>query len=218
MNTTKHTTLFAMLFVNLFILQTHAQLLTATKGLEKINTNLQSAKKNKDEYDKNLEQVNNNVAEVKKAKDSTLAQKKMVYSELVKNSDALKKVLLQERTIAGNIAKENDKIILETKQIEQLQSMISQIKKNQVERAQIIADYQSQLATYELHKKSWKEREEQLRLQETSTIQALRGIASEEATWASKKKKYEGELKHWTAEAAKQQKIRDTYRGLAEGR
>ena len=107
MNTTKHTTLFVILFANLFTWQAHGQLLTATKGLEKINTNLEKAKKNKDEYNKNLELVINNVAEVKKAKDSTLAQKKMVYGEIVKNSDALKKVLLQERTISGYITKEN---------------------------------------------------------------------------------------------------------------
>ncbi len=207
-----------ILLAGFFVLQTQAQVLTATNGLEKIRNNLENAKKNKNEYDKNLELVKINVAEVQKAKEATLSQKKMVTGEIAKNSDSLKKVLLQERDISTYITKENAKIVLETKQIEQLQAMITQIKKNQEQRSLIISDYQTQLSSVGNTKKAWKEREEKLRAQESQTTQALRGIASEETSWIGKKKKYEGEVRRWTAESDKQQKIHDTYQGLAEGK
>lgn len=207
-----------ILLAGFFVLQTQAQVLTATNGLEKIKNNLENAKKNKNEYDKNLELVKTNVAEVQKAKEATLSQKKMVTGEIAKNSDSLKKVLLQERDISTYITKENAKIALETKQIEQLQAMITQIKKNQEQRSLIISDYQTQLSSVGNTKKAWKEREEKLRAQESQTTQALRGIASEETSWIGKKKKYEGEVRRWTAESDKQQKIHDTYQGLAEGK
>lgn len=196
--------------------QIYAEPLTAIKGLEKIKLNLENAKKNKTEYDKNLELVKNNVLEVQKAKEAALAQKKLVSGELVKNNESLKKLTQQERTISAYIAKENDKINLETKQIEQLQAMINQIKKNQEERSLIISDYQNQLATNGDHKKAWKEREEQLKEQETKTLQNLRGISSEEVSWINKKKKYESEVKRWSMESEKQQKIHDVYEGLSE--
>lgn len=208
------TTLFALILP----LTLQAQVLTASKGLEKIKTNLENAKKNKVEYDKNLDLVKTNVHEVQKVKEATLAQKKLVAGEIAKNSTSLKKVLLQERDINIYIAKENDKIALETKQIEQLQSMINQIKKNQEQRSLIIVDYKGQLAAAERSKKEWKSREDQLRTQENQTAQALRTIASEEATWVNKKKKYESEIKRWTSESEKQQKIHDLYQGLAEGK
>lgn len=202
----------------LFALNLEAQPLTATKGIEKIKTNLENAKKNKVEYDKNLELVKANVLEVKKAKDATLNQKKMVYSEIVKNTSALKKMNQQTQLVNNLITKEQEKIAAETKQIEQLQSMINQIKTQQEQRHLIIKDYQQQLSTAEAHKKTWQNREAELRLQETKTIDSLRTLASEEATWTSKKKKYENELKRWSAEAEKQQRIHDTYQALAEGK
>ena len=207
-----------ILLAGFFVFQTQAQVLTATNGLEKIKNNLENAKKNRTEYDKNLELVKSNVAEVQKAKEATLSQKKLVSGEIAKNSDSLKKVLLQERDISTYITKENDKIVSETKQIDQLQAMIIQIKKNQVQRSLIISDYQTQLSSAGNTKKAWKEREEKLRAQEIQTTQALRSIASEEASWIGKKKKYEGEVRRWTAESDKQQKIHDTYQGLAEGK
>ena len=208
-------------FINLliglvFFRIAYAEPLTAEKGLEKIKINLENAKKNKIEYDKNLELVKNNVLEVQKAKETTLSQKKQISSEISKNNDSLKKINQQERTIAAYIAKENDKINLESKQIEQLQAMINQIKKNQEQRSTIIEDYQNQLATNNILKKAWKEREEQLKDQEAKTLQALRSISSEETTWVNKKKKYEGEVKRWSIESEKQQKIHDVYEGLSE--
>lgn len=212
------TILSTLMLTGFFVLPAKAQLLTAPKGLEKIKTNLENAQKNKDEYAKNLELVKTNAAEVQKAKEATQAQKKIIYGEIVKNNDSLKKVLLQERDISIYITKENDKIALETKQIEQLQAMINQIKKNQEQRALIISDYNNQLNAAGNTKKAWKDREAQLRAQEAQTMQSLRGIASEEASWLNKKKKYESEVKRWTAEAEKQKKIHDTYQGLAEGK
>lgn len=214
MNTIK----YVVLLVILFTWPAHGQLLTAATGLEKIRTNMDIAIKNKDSFDQSMLLINNNITEIKKAKDSTSDQKKLIYEEIVKNSNALKKVLKQERAITDLISKENDNLIVEAKQIEQLQSLINQIKANQELRTQIIADYQNQLTTYEAHKKSWKEREEKLRQQETTSIQSLRGIASDEETWINKKKNYKNELDRWTAEASKQQKIHNTFKGLSEGR
>lgn len=207
-----------ILIFSVAAIQLQAEPMTANKGLDKIKTNLENARKNKNEYDKNLELVKSNVSEVQKAKESTLAQKKIVASEIKKNSESLKKIQNQEKDITAYIAKENDKISLETKQVEQLQNMIAQIKKNQEQRQAIIADYQAQLNSASSHKKAWKDREDKLREQENKTTQALRGIASEESTWLGKKRKYESEVKRWAAEADKQQKIHDTYQGLADGR
>ena len=155
---------------------------------------------------------------MQKAKDTTLSQKKSVGSELAKNSEAIKKVTNQERDLSSYMTKENDKIALETKQIEQLQAMIAQIKKNQEQRELIIGDYKSQLNAAGLNKKAWMDREAQLRAQDDQTTKAIRSISSEESNWVGKKKKYEGEAKRWTAESEKQQKIHDTYQGLSEGK
>lgn len=212
------TTLLLTLIASFISLPIQAQVMTATKGLEKIKSNLDNAQKNKAEYDKNLDLVKTNVAEVQKAKEATLAQKKIVTGEIARNNDSLKKLSLQERDISTYITKENDKIALETKQIEQLQAMIAQIKKNQEQRGLIITDYKNQLNSAGLNKKAWKDREAALRAQENQTTQALRSISSEESNWISKKKKYEGEVKRWTAESEKQQKIHDTYQGLSEGK
>ena len=94
--------------------------------------------------------------------------------------------------------------------------MSTQIKLNQVQREANIADYQNQLRMTTDEKKAWKDREVDLRTQESNTIQAVRTVATEESAWSNKKKGYEGELKRWSAEAEKQQKIQDTYKGLAE--
>ncbi|MEQ1723728.1 MAG: hypothetical protein ABL930_11170, partial [Pseudobdellovibrio sp.] len=157
-----NTSILTLLTLTLFTLHLNAEPLSASKGLEKIKTNLENAKKNKSEYDKNLELVKSNVVEVQKAKESTLAQKKMVNSEIAKNNESLKKIQNQERDITAYIAKEGDKIKVENKQIEQLQNLMTQIKKNQEQRNAIIADYQTQLNAANNHKKAWKDREDQL--------------------------------------------------------
>jgi chromosome segregation ATPase len=192
--------------------------MTAQQGLEKIKTNLENAKKNKLEYDKNLEKVIANVGEVQKAKEATLIQKKTLDYELVKNSESLKKLSSQEKDLTGLSAKEKEKLASEDKQIDQLQKMITQIKNNQEQRHQILQNYDNQLAALNNNRKSWKDRETNLKTQQGKTTQALRSIASEESTWVSKKKKYEGEVKRWALESEKQQKIHDTYQGLAEGK
>lgn len=188
---------------------------TAQNGLDKIKTNLENSKANQKEYEHNLDIVNKNVTEVVKAKTAIAKQKETVSGEIVQNNEALKKVLLQERDIMTLINQEKEKIAAETKQLEQLEKMILQIKQNQAQRENIIADYQNQLNFNLNEKKAWKDREVELRAQESKTIQSLRGLASEEASWTNKKKGYEIETKRWSAEAEKQQKIHDTYQGLA---
>ena len=172
--------------------------------------------KHQKEYDRNLKVVNKNLNEVSKAKTTYLKQKETVSTEIVKNNDSLKKVLVQERDINLLLSQEKEKLQTEAKQLEQLEKMTAQIKTNQVQRESLIADYQNQLRMTTDEKKAWKDREAELRTQESKTIQAVRTIASEETTWSNKKKGYEGEMKRWSAEAEKQQKIQDTYQGLAD--
>jgi chromosome segregation ATPase len=186
------------------------------QGLDKIKTNFENSKANKNEYDKNLNIVNNNITEISKAKAAVIKQKNDVSSEIVKNNESLKKVMIQEKEIQAYIKAEEDKVAAESKQVEQLEGLIAQIKKNQEQRAAIIANYQEQLKTATDEKVAWKSRESELRTQEGETIKVIRGVASEEANWMNRKKGYEIEVKRWSAEAEKQQKIFDTYQGLKE--
>lgn len=193
-----------------------AETMSAANGLDKIKNNLENSKANQKEYERNLSVVNQNLNEVNKAKSSVLKQKESVSTEIVKNNDSLKKVMVQERDIATLLKQEQDKLAAEAKQVEQLEKMTAQIRQNQQQRETIIADYQNQLRMTSDEKKAWKDREAELRAQEAKTIQSVRALASEESTWTNKKKGYEGETKRWAAEAEKQQKIHDTYQGLAE--
>lgn len=189
---------------------------TAAQGLDKIKTNLENSKANQKEYERNLGVVNQNINEVNKAKSTILKQKEVVSSEILKNNESLKKVLVQERDITVLITQEKEKLATEAKQVEQLEKMIAAIKQNQQQREANIADYQNQLRLATDEKKAWKDRETELRGQEAKTIQSVRALASEEVNWNNKKKGYEGESKRWAAESEKQQKIHDTYQGLAE--
>ncbi len=194
----------------------NADPVTAANGLDKIKTNVENSKANQKEYDRNLKVVSKNLDEVGKAKSTYLKQKEVVSAEILKNNDSLKKVLVQERDLTVLLTQEKEKLQTETKQLEQLEKLTAQIKMNQVQRESLIADYQNQLHMSADEKKAWKDRESELRAQESKTIQAVRTIATEETTWTSKKKGYEGEIKRWSAEAEKQQKIQDTYQGLAD--
>lgn len=196
-------------------LTAQAENYTAQQGLDKIKNNLENSKANQKEYERNLDIVNKNIGEVSKAKSSVLKQKESVSSEIVKNNEALKKVLVQERDINFLIAQEQEKKLTEQKQIEQLEKLLQQLKQNQVQRDTILTEYQNQLKSNTDEKQAWKAREGELRAQEAKTITSLRGLASEEASWTNKKKGYEGEAKRWNTEADKQQKIQDTYQGLA---
>lgn len=192
-----------------------AESYTAQQGMDKIKNNLENSKANQKEYERNLEIVNKNIGEVSKAKNSVLKQKESVSSEIIQNNESLKKVLVQERDINFLASQEKEKQLAEQKQIEQLEKLLQQLKQNQVQREAILAEYQNQLKANTDEKLAWKGREGELRAQEAKTIQSLRGLASEESTWNNKKKGYEGESKRWSAEADKQQKIHDTYQGIA---
>lgn len=196
----------------------HADPYVTQDGFEKIKTNLENAKVNQKEYDKNLSTVSKNLDEINKARSTVLKQKEGVSGEIVQNNESLKKVVLQEREIAQLMAQEKQKFETESKQIEQLTALITQIKQNQTQREALIADYQNQLGQNQEEKKAWKARETELRAQEGKTINSLRGLATEESTWSNKKKGYEIEVKRWSAEADKQQKIHDTYQGLKESK
>lgn len=195
--------------------QAFAENYSAQQGLDKIKNNLENSKANQKEYERNLDIVNKNIGEVSKAKTAVQKQKESVSGEIVKNNESLKKVLVQERDINFLITQEQEKKLAEQKQIEQLEKLLQQLKQNQAQRDTILAEYQNQLKFNNDEKKAWKDREGELRAQEAKTINSLRGLASEESSWNNKKKGYEGEAKRWSAEAEKQQKIQDTYQGLA---
>ena len=142
--------------------------------------------------------------------------KDSVTKEILSNNDSLKQVILQERDINTLVSQEKQKIELEQKQLQQLEALTNQIKGNIEKRNQNIADYQNQLMINQTEKKAWKDREAELRTQEGQVIENLRTIASEERSWGNKKKGYEIEVKRWTAESEKQQKVLDTYQGLKE--
>jgi chromosome segregation ATPase len=197
---------------------TQADLYKSDAGLDKIKSNVENSAANKKEYDKNLSTVSSNVAEITKAKSTVQKQKDAVSGEIVQNNESLKKIIFQEREITQAITTEKEKLAVETKQLEQLEKMMAQIKKNQEQRNALIADYQSQLNINQDEKKAWKGRETELRAQEGKTIQTLRGLASDESTWKNKQKGYEIEVKRWAAETEKQQKIYDTYQGLKESK
>jgi chromosome segregation ATPase len=202
----------------LFATTVKADLYKSDAGLDKIKSNVDNSAANKKEYDKNLSTVSNNVAEITKAKTTVQKQKDAVSGEIVQNNESLKKIIFQEREITQAITTEKEKLAVETKQLEQLEKMMAQIKKNQEQRNALIADYQSQLNINQDEKKAWKGREAELRAQEGKTIQTLRGLASDESTWKNKQKGYEIEVKRWAAETEKQQKIYDTYQGLKESK
>jgi predicted nucleic acid-binding Zn-ribbon protein len=214
-NMKQNTHMIAILALVLASSFASAEPVTAQQGLEKIKTNLENSKENKKEYEKNLGIVSKNVNEIVKAKTAVMKQKEVVSGEILQNNESLKKVLVQERDINVLISQEKEKMATEAKQLEQFEKMMTQVKQNQVWREAIIADYQNQLKMTTDEKKAWKDRETELRTQESKTIQSLRGLASEENNWTNKKKGYIGETKRWSAEADKQQKIHDTYQGLA---
>ncbi|MFZ3231388.1 MAG: hypothetical protein WA160_14355 [Pseudobdellovibrio sp.] len=212
----KTNNLLTVLLISCLTSISAAEQMSAAQGLEKIKTNLENSKANQKEYERNLDVVSQNLNEVTKAKSSVIKQKETVSSEILKNNDALRKSLVQERDLNTLIAQEKEKFQIETKQLEQLEKMIAQIKQNQVQREALLSDYQNQFRLANEEKKAWKDRETELRAQEAKTIQTARSLASEEATWSNKKKGYEGETKRWAAESEKQQRIHDTYQGLAE--
>jgi len=185
---------------------------------EKIKTNFENSKLNKIEYDKNLTTVNGNISEINKAKTSVSKQKEQVTAEILKNNESVKKVNQQEREITQLISSEKEKLASEAKQLEQLDRLILQIKKNQDQRNILITEYQNQLALNQEAKKSWKDRETQLQAQQAKVTTLLRSLGTDESSWKSKQKGYEIEIKRWIAETEKQQKTFDTYQGLKDSK
>lgn len=194
--------------------QSYGETFTTEDGLSKLNENSKNAKLNQKEYEKNLGTVSTNLVEINKAKTTVQQAKDKVTTEILSNNESLKKVLIQEREIQALVTAEQQKIDAEKKQLEQLEMLTKQIQGNIEKREQNIADYNSQLLINQGEKKAWKDREGELRGQEAQVIENLRTIASEERTWGNKKKGYELEVKRWSAESERQQKVYETYKGL----
>lgn len=204
-------TLTAVLFTSLVV---SADPYKAEDGLAKIDGNVVTSVENKNEANKNIELAKKQLNDINKSKEDIKKQKDSVSQEIVKNNDALKKVLMSEKEIQQLMTVEKTKLEKENIQIKDLETMIAKVKANQAKRQTIITDYQEQLNLVTGEKKTWKSRESELRVQEGQTIKSLKDLTAEEKSWQSKRAAYEAELKKWSAENEKQQKINDTYQGL----
>jgi chromosome segregation ATPase len=212
----KKNVLIVFLAIAAWSVTVNAETYSTQDGMDRIGSNVKNSKLNQKEYEKNLGTVNGNLTEITKAKTDVMQIKQDVTKEILSNNDSLKKVLLQEREINQLISQEKQKIEVEQKQLQQLEALTTQIRSNIEKRNQYIADYQNQVLVNQSEKKAWKDREAELRAQEGQVIDNLRTIASEEKNWTNKKKGYELEVRRWSAESEKQQKVLDTYQGLKE--
>lgn len=111
------TLVFIPLLAAFIALSSQAQILTAQEGLEKIKTNREIAKKNKQTYDKSLIYILANIDEIQKAQQSTGIQKNSVATELTKNNEMLKKIAKQEKEIQMLITGEKQKLATESRQV-----------------------------------------------------------------------------------------------------
>ncbi len=207
----KLTTLITILLATIAV---SADPYKAEDGLKKIDGNVTTSADNKNEASKNIELAKKQLNDLTKTKEDIKKQKDSVSKEIVKNNDVLKKVLMSEKEIQQLITIEKSKLEKENIQIKDLETMIAKVKANQAKRQTIIADYQEQMNLVTGEKKTWKSRESELRVQEGQTIKSLKDLSAEEKSWQSKRATYEAELKKWSAENEKQQKINDTYQGL----
>lgn len=214
----KQTQKTILALITLSAIVASAEPYSAQQGLDKIKINVETAKANKVDYEKNLGVINTNMTEIGKAKSQAQKQKDTVNTEILNNNEALKKVVLQEKELQALISAEETKRAEEDKQLKELAALTTKISENQKKREQLIADYKRQMEMVAEEKKSWKGRESELRAQEGKAIESLRGLASQEVAWNTKKKSYEGEVKKWSAEVDKQEKISETYQGLKENK
>ncbi|MCM2354222.1 MAG: hypothetical protein NDI63_11460 [Pseudobdellovibrio sp.] len=214
----KQTQKIILALITLSSIAANAEPYSAQQGLDKIKINVETAKANKVDYEKNLGVINTNMSEIGKAKGQAQKQKDTVNTEILNNNEALKKVVLQEKELQALISAEETKRNEEDKQLKELAALTTKISENQKKREQLIADYKRQMEMVAEEKKSWKGRESELRAQEGKAIESLRGLASQETAWNTKKKSYEGEVKKWSAEVDKQEKISETYQGLKENK
>lgn len=191
---------------------------STAQGMEKIKSNMENSRKNKEEFNKGAQAATGNLAEVRKNKDSHNQQKKAISAELAKTNEAFKKLSQQEREITTLMESEKQKLALEEKQMQMLQSQIEQLRKNQEARKAIIDDYQNQLGQAGSRKNEWKQREQNLKSQEQQSSESIKSASNEETNWLGKKAAVEKDLKYWTGEAASNQKIHDTFQGFAEGK
>jgi|GEM_PF-4603794 len=208
----------ALICLTFIVLPTQAELLSAKVGLEKIKTNVEIAKKNEVAYDKNLIYILANIDEIQKVQASTGTQKNAVADNLARNSAMLKKISQQEKELYALMASENKKLETEAKQIEQLESLMLQIKNNQSQRQQIIINYQKQLSTLQVNKNSWSNREAVLHKQKAQLDESVQTLKSLQETWLKNKNTHQTQASFWVHESEKQQKIFNKFQDLAEAR
>ena len=195
-----------------------AQMLTSENGMKKIKSNLSAATANKQMYDKNLQIVHGNIQEIDRAVNFSQKQKSQVDAEMAKNKESVKNVLNQEKDITLLIMKEKDTLASEDKQIQQLQALIEQIKKNQEVRKANLADYQNQLELTVSRKNDWLTREAHLKAQQEQIKENLKTLQTQNQNMQNKKSEFAAEQKRWMAESKRTQNISDTYQGIAEGK
>jgi peptidoglycan hydrolase CwlO-like protein len=104
----------------------------------------------------------------------------------------------------------------ESKKILEYETLLAKIKENQKKREDNIASYQEQTLQLQEEKKIWQARALDLKAQQDQVRKNLKAITAEEKEWKGKQLGYQSEVKRWSAEVERQQKLNDSYSSLSE--
>ncbi|MBX3039351.1 MAG: hypothetical protein KF789_01425 [Bdellovibrionaceae bacterium] len=185
-------------------------------GFKRLQSNIENAKGNLDDYKKNLTIVEGNITESSKARSQADRQKSEIASLVKDNKTSLQKIEKQEKDLNDLIKDEQGKITAEDKELKQLEAMVAKIKENRQIRDANIQNYQSQIQQMQAEKQTWVQRDQALGGQQAKANQRAKELASTENEWKNKKKGYEAEISRWSKELDKQQKSLSQYETLAE--
>ncbi|HRO67251.1 MAG TPA: hypothetical protein PL182_06790 [Pseudobdellovibrionaceae bacterium] len=185
-------------------------------GFKRLQSNVENAKGNLDDYKKNLGIVEGNITEASKARTQADRQKAEVASLVKENKASLQKIEKQEKDLNGLIKDEQSKITAEDKELKQLEAMVAKLKENRAVRETNIQSYQSQIQQMQAEKQTWVQRDQALGGQQAKANQRAKELASTETEWKNKKKGYEAEISRWSKELDKQRKNLNQYETLAE--
>ncbi len=189
---------------------------TAQEGLSRIKTNLSNCKANLTEYQNSLKVVEGNLSETAKAKSQIDSQVKQVLQQDEENKKSLSLLSNQEKELSKLISGETVLKDQESKKILEYETLLAKMKENQKKREDNIASYQEQTLQLQEEKKIWQARALDLKAQQDQVRKNLKAITAEEKEWKGKQLGYQSEVKRWSAEVERQQKLNDSYSSLSE--
>jgi chromosome segregation ATPase len=189
---------------------------TAQEGLSRIKTNLSNCRANLTEYQNSLKAVEGNLSETAKAKNQIDSQVKQVLQQDEENKKSLFFLNNQEKELSKLIADETILKDQESKKILEYETLLTKIRDNQKKREENISSYQDQNLQLQEEKKIWQARALDLKAQQDQVRKNLKAIATEEKEWKGKQLGYQSEVKRWSAEVERQQKLNDSYSSLSE--